>query len=127
MKITSNIIKESRIKKNWTQERLAKELNITQSYLSKLESNTAPPSNSLCIKITEKLDLNKKDFLLQAYKQRSSEDISEYLFSSHNPYPKDIPEEVQEFLEVYETLNNSDKDKIKELLSFMTEYANRVR
>lgn len=127
MKIISEIIKKSRIKKNWTQEQLAKELGITQAYFSKLESSTVPPSDSLCIKMAEKLDLNKKAFLLRAYKQRNSGDISKYLFSNHDHYPKDIPEEVKEFLKVYETLDNAGKNKMEELLSFMTEYANREK
>jgi len=123
MRLISEIIKEFRIEKNWTQERLAKELNITQPYFSKLESSTAPPSDSLCIKIAEKLGLNRKDFLLRAHKQRNSGEISKYLFS----YPLEkIPKEVKEFLIVYETLDNADKNKMKNLLSFMTEYANRV-
>lgn len=127
MRLISEIIKESRIKKNWTQERLAKELGITQSYLSKLESSTVPPSDSLCVKIAEKFDLNKKDFLLKAFKQRDAEEIGKYIFPSYNSYPKNIPDEVKEFLEVYETLDKSTKDRIKEILSFMTEYAKRLR
>jgi len=127
MKILSEIIKEFRIKKNWTQERLAKELGIAQSYFSKLESSTVPPSDSLCIKIAEKLGLNKKNFLLQAHKQRNSGNISKYIFSSYNPYPKNVPEEVKEFLIVYKTLDDSGKNRMKELLSFMTEYANIVK
>jgi len=127
MKIISEIIKESRIKKNWTQEQLARELSITQSYFSKLESSTVPPSDSLCIRIAEKLGLNKKAFLLQAYKQRNSGEISKYLFSNYDHYPKDIPEEAKEFLKVYETLDNAGKNKMEELLSFVTEYANRVK
>ena len=120
--LISEIIKESRTKKHWTQERLAKELNITQSYLSKLESSTVPPSDSLCIKIAEKLGLAKMKLFLRAYKQRNSGEISKYLFS----YPLEkIPKEVKEFLIVYETLDNTDKNKIKNFLSFMTEYANR--
>jgi len=122
MRLISEIIKKSRIKKQWTQDRLAEELNITQSYLSKLESSTKPPGNSLCVKIAEKLEIDKKDLLLKAFKQRNAEEISKYL-SSYNPYPKEIPDEVREFLEVYETLDDFDRSKIKDILLFMTEYA----
>jgi len=122
MKIIAEIIKEARIKKNWTQEQLAKELCIAQPYFSKLESSEVPPSDSLCVKIAEKLGLNEKFFLLQVHKQRNSEEISKYLFSF--PLEK-IPKEVKEFLIVYETLDKTDKNKIKNLLSFMTEYANK--
>jgi len=110
------------MKKNLTQEQLAKGLNITQSYLSKLESSTVPPGNNLCVKIAEKLNLNKKDFLLKAFKQRNAEEISKYLFS-YDSYPKKIPDEVDEFLEVYKALNDSNRGKIKEILLFITEYA----
>lgn len=127
MKIISETIKESRTKKNWTQEKLARELGITQAYFSKLESSTVPPSDSLCVKIAEKLGLNKKAFLLQAYKQRNSGEISKYLFSTHDHYPKNIPEGVKEFLKVYETLDDADRNKMEDLLSFMTEYANREK
>ena len=122
MKIISETIKESRTKKNWTQEKLARELDITQAYFSKLESSTVPPSDSLCIKIAEKLGLNKKAFLLQAYKQRNSAKISKYLFSF--PLEK-IPKEVKEFLIIYETLDNINKNKMKDILSFITECANK--
>jgi len=122
MKIIAEIIKEARMKRNWTQERLAKELGIIQPYFSKLESSIVPPSDSLCIKIAEKLDLNKKTFLLQAYKQRNSAKISKYLFSF--PLEK-IPKEVKEFLIIYETLDNINKNKMKDILSFITECANK--
>jgi len=124
MKLISEIIKESRIKKNQTQEQLAGKLGITQQYFSKLESSTVPPSDSLCIKIAEKLGLDKKTFLLEVHEQRNSGEISKYLFS----YPLEkIPKEVKEFLIAYRTLNNPAKNRMKGLLSFMTEYANRVK
>ncbi|TSA56137.1 XRE family transcriptional regulator [bacterium] len=122
MKIITEIIKEARIKKNWTQERLAKELGIIQPYFSKLESSTVPPSDNLCVKIAKKLGLNKKTFLLQVRKQRNSSAISKYLLSF--PVEK-IPREVKEFLIIYETLDNSDKNKMKNILSLMTECANK--
>ena len=122
MKIIAEIIKEARIKKNWTQKRLAKELGITQPYFSKLESSTVPPSDNLCVKIVEKLGLNKKTFLLQVHKQRNSSAISKYLLSF--PLEK-IPKEVKEFLIIYETLDNINKNKMKDILSFITECANK--
>ena len=119
--LISKIIKEARTKKKWTQEQLAKELDIVQSYSSKLESGTVPPSDNLCIEIAKKLGLNKPSFLLLARKQRNSVEISRYLFS----YPLEkIPREVKEFLIIYEALNDTEKNEMKNILSFMTEHAN---
>lgn len=56
------VIKEYRLKKNFTQKQLAKHINISQSYLSKLERNTTSAINGvslgIILKLANALDVN---------------------------------------------------------------------
>lgn len=56
MKI-GNVIKDVRTEKKISQGTLAKDCNITQSYLSQIENDTKMASNSLLTLICEKLDV----------------------------------------------------------------------
>lgn len=48
----------ARLRKGWTQADLARELNMQQSAIARIESGRGNPSLKTLIKITEKLDVN---------------------------------------------------------------------
>ena len=48
-----NMLKEARLEKNWTQERAALALDVTQAYLSMLEKGHRPVSERLVRRLSK--------------------------------------------------------------------------
>lgn len=55
-------IKIERMRKNYTQEKLAESLNISVSHISKLEQGITSPTAYLLFKISKILDVKMEDF-----------------------------------------------------------------
>ena len=55
-------IKELRLDKNLTQEKLAEKINVHQTYIGKLEIGMCNPSFMLVYKLSKALDVNLYEF-----------------------------------------------------------------
>ena len=55
-------IKIERMRKNYTQEKLAESLNISVSHISKIEQGITSPTAYLLFKISKILDVKMEDF-----------------------------------------------------------------
>src|SRR5258708_14392869 len=53
-----NLLRESRLEKDWTQKQAAAALDVTQAYLSMLENGYRPPSERLVRKALKVLNLS---------------------------------------------------------------------
>ena len=58
-------VRAERIKRFWTQERLAKEAGISQKALSKIETNEVDPRFSTILRIAEALDVDANELVNQ--------------------------------------------------------------
>jgi transcriptional regulator with XRE-family HTH domain len=56
-------VRAERVKRFWTQERLAKESGISQKALSKIETNEVEPRFSTILKIAEALGLDPSELV----------------------------------------------------------------
>jgi transcriptional regulator with XRE-family HTH domain len=56
-------VKAERIKRFWTQERLANDANLSQKALSKIENNEVEPRFSTILRIAEALGIEPSEFL----------------------------------------------------------------
>lgn len=63
MKGYGDNIKRYRKKKKYTQEELGKKINVTKSYVSKVESEKTTPSLEMLLKISEVLEVDISDLL----------------------------------------------------------------
>lgn len=123
----AQIIKKARLKKSWSQRKLAEEIGVTDVYISKLERTNALPSDRLSIKLAKKLEINERNFLLQVHRDRATIDIKDYLLIPNETYSDDIDEEKKELLELYDELDSRGKQQIKNLASLLKEYIHRKR
>lgn len=126
-KTVSEIIKRSRLRKNWTQKKLAEEVETSVIYISKLEQSIHLPGDELVLKLAEKLDLDKRDFIWRVYRERTSPDIRNYLPELNEPYLANISDDAKEFIECYEELDTDGQQKFKEIVLLMADYLNRSR
>jgi DNA-binding XRE family transcriptional regulator len=55
-------IREYRMRKGWSQTKLAQELKIDRSYINQIENGKVTPSIALLERIANILDCNLKDF-----------------------------------------------------------------
>ena len=58
-------VRAERIKRFWTQERLAKEAGISQKALSKIETDEVDPRFSTILRIAEALDVDANELVNQ--------------------------------------------------------------
>jgi len=58
-------VRAERIKRFWTQERLAKESGISQKALSKIETNEVEPRFSTILRIAEALSIDPSELVNQ--------------------------------------------------------------
>lgn len=72
-----NVIRDARVKVKRSLRELAKQLDITPSYLSDIENDRRVPAEEVLKKIAEALDLNYED--LMAFAGRIGEDAERYL------------------------------------------------
>lgn len=120
-------IKRSRLRKGWTQKKLAEEVKVSGVYISKLEQGVNLPGDELALKLARKLDLDEKDFVSHLFRDRASEDIKFYLPVPNEPFQTEVREDIRELVEAYETLDGSGKEKIRMLLCQMADYVNRLK
>ncbi|HVF01552.1 MAG TPA: helix-turn-helix transcriptional regulator [Rubrobacteraceae bacterium] len=58
-------VRAERVRRFWTQERLAKEAGISQKALSKIETNEVDPRFSTILRIAEALDVDANELVNQ--------------------------------------------------------------
>ena len=122
MRKISEIIRDNRLRKGYTQQELAKKLGVSEAYISKLERGGNPPSNMLALKLAEKLDIDEKKFLYQVLQERSSVDLRAYIVPNENPSEENLSEEVKEIQELCADLNDDSKQMLKLFFSMLREY-----
>jgi len=95
--IVASRIRRLRISKGWTQERLAEEIDIHPTYLSRLESGKKLPTLSLICKISDIFELDAYELLMDDIKLNSSNHKKRKLLYILN-------EAKPEYLEIYSTV-----------------------
>lgn len=75
-KVIGEKIKESRLKKGWTQEKLADETQLSRTYISDIENARYIPSISTLVNIASHLNINL-DFLNQNDGNTSEGDVND--------------------------------------------------
>ena len=98
------IIKKLRIKKDWTQEYVAKKLNISVGALSRYETGMYEPKSLDLVKDFAELFSVSTDYLLGKTDIRNIED--EFKFAYHKEIEGLTEDEIKEALEFYKMVKN---------------------
>lgn len=98
------IIKKLRIEKDWTQEYVAKKLNISVGALSRYETGMYEPKSLDLVKDFAELFSVSTDYLLGKTDIRNIED--EFKFAYHKEIEGLTEEEIKEALEFYKMVKN---------------------
>jgi len=103
-------IKQAR-KGRFTQKQLGQAIGVWDTYIGQIEKGEKVPSDEICLKLAEVLDLDPKKVLLMAYIERAS------------GFARELFLRIQELLEspVLEYLLSEGKDIEVELLKMLTE------
>lgn len=99
------IIKKLRIEKNWTQEYVAKKLNISVGALSRYETGMYEPKSLDLVKDFAELFSVSTDYLLGKTNTRNIE--QEFNFAYHKETEGLSDDEIREALEFYKMVKNS--------------------
>lgn len=106
------IIKKLRIEKDWTQEYVAKKLNISVGALSRYETGMYEPKSLDLVKDFAELFSVSTDYLLGKTDIRNIED--EFKFAYHKEIEGLTEEEIKEALEFYKMVKNRKNEKNEE-------------
>lgn len=98
------IIKKLRIEKDWTQEYVAKKLNISVGALSRYETGMYEPKSLDLVKDFAELFSVSTDYLLGKTDIRNIED--EFKFAYHKEIEGLTEDEIKEALEFYKMVKN---------------------
>ena len=98
------IIKKLRIEKDWTQEYVAKKLNISVGALSRYETGMYEPKSLDLVKDFAELFSVSTDYLLGKTDIRNIE--NEFKFAYHKEIEGLTEEEIKEALEFYKMVKN---------------------
>jgi len=71
--VLPNRIRTFRNSKNWTQERLAEEIDVHATYISRIESGQKLPTSIIICKIADALGINVYELLMEETKINSHE------------------------------------------------------
>lgn len=123
--LIAQIIKSARLRKSWSQRKLANEIGVTDVYISKLERGNASPSDRFSIKLAKKLEIDERNFLMKVQRERVALDIRAYLPIPNETYPDNIDEDKKELLKLYDELDSCGKKQVKNLASLIKEYIYR--
>lgn len=103
------IIKKLRIEKDWTQEYVAKKLNISVGALSRYETGMYEPKSLDLVKDFAELFSVSTDFLLGKTDIRNIE--QEFNFAYHKETEGLSEDEIKEALEFYKKIKYGDEKK----------------
>jgi len=103
------IIKKLRIEKDWTQEYVAKKLNISVGALSRYETGMYEPKSLDLVKDFAELFSVSTDFLLGKTDIRNIE--QEFNFAYHKETEGLSDDEIKEALEFYKKIKYGDEKK----------------
>lgn len=106
------IIKKLRIEKDWTQEYVAKKLNISVGALSRYETGMYEPKSLDLVKDFAELFSVSTDYLLGKTDIRNIED--EFKFAYHKEMEGLTEDEIKEALEFYKMVKNRKNEKNEE-------------
>ena len=106
--------------KLWSQRDLAKAVNVKPPYISEIENDVKVPSDELCIRMANALEVPPSE-LLQRSKRQSSADLITLLEDTRE-YSKQYDEEINEFLDAYKSLDAQGRECVKALVRQMASY-----
>ena len=98
--ILPNRIRTFRNSKNWTQERLAEEIDVHATYISRIESGQKLPTLIIFCKIADALGVNVYELLMEEAKINSHEYKKKKLFNM-------LSESKPADIDIYSTLLNA--------------------
>lgn len=102
MEIIGKRIKQIRLSKKLTQDELAEKLELTKSYISKLENGVTIPNVSLLYSLADILNVSVHEFFIEQLKSHADDkwQIVNNYFDEKNI----SPEEVMIFIKVMKKL-----------------------
>lgn len=103
------IIKKLRIEKDWTQEYVAKKLNISVGALSRYETGMYEPKSLDLVKDFAELFSVSTDYLLGKTDIRNIEE--DFKFAYHKEIEGLTEDEIKEALEFYKMVKNRKNEK----------------
>jgi transcriptional regulator with XRE-family HTH domain len=83
------VVRRARTNQGYTQRQLAQVCNVSPMYISQIETKNRVPSFKICRALAQALELDEKQFLLEAYRTN-------------------MPEEIRDLIKEYEPLNKAD-------------------
>ena len=110
------ILREAREHLGYQQQWVAKRVQVTAAYICRLEKDTNPPSDEVCVKLAKVLKLNLQELRMKAMAARQKVDLGSLIASIKNDPLAGLSWEETKLVREWRKLDADWKQKIIDLI-----------